>query len=100
MRIVFSFCKKKHLYNVYIPYLLVFEAVFRCKAKLVSVQSDHLWGWSLVRGGHLWRVVTYGGWGGRLREVVATKELTLVSNSTLLNVKNITRLIDPIRWSV
>ena len=53
-----------------------------------------------MRGGHLWRVVTYGGWGGRLREVVATKELTLVSNSTLLNVKNITRLIDPIRWSV
>ena len=38
--------------------------------------------------------------GGRLREVVAMRELTVVSNSTFLNVKNITRLIGPIRWSV
>ena len=63
-------------------YERVSEAVFRRETKRVSVQSGRLMG------------------DGRLRKVVAMRELTLVSNSTLPNVKNITRLIGPIRWSV
>ena len=65
-----------------VSYERVSEAVFRCETKRASVQSGRLMG------------------GGPLRKVVAMRELTVVSNSTLLNVKNITRLIGPIRWSV
>ena len=65
-----------------VVYERVFEEVLCCETKRVSVQSGRLVG------------------GGCLREVVAIRELTVVSNSTLLNVKNLTRLIGPIRWSV
>ena len=55
-----------------VSYERVSEAVFRCETKRVSVHSGRLMG------------------DGRLRKVVAMRELTVVSNSTLLNVKNMT----------